>query len=77
MKAHATQSAGRRTRRPVPPVHSELRPVEPRERESMIAAAAYYRAEARGFAAGHELEDWLAAEREIDLLLAAELCADH
>jgi hypothetical protein len=31
----------------------------------MIAEAAYYRAERRGFAPGFELEDWLAAEREI------------
>lgn len=35
----------------------------------MIAAAAYYRAEQRGFAAGHELEDWLAAEAEVKHLL--------
>lgn len=33
--------------------------------EQMIAEAAYYRAEKRGFEAGHEVEDWLAAEREI------------
>jgi hypothetical protein len=33
--------------------------------ESMIAMAAYYRAERRGFAPGHELEDWFAAEAEI------------
>lgn len=31
----------------------------------MIAEAAYYRAEKRGFMPGFELEDWLAAEREI------------
>lgn len=36
------------------------------ERERMIAAAAYYRAECRGFAPGRELEDWLEAEAEID-----------
>jgi hypothetical protein len=34
-------------------------------RQQMIADAAYYRAEQRGFGAGHELEDWLAAEAEI------------
>lgn len=28
-----------------------------------IAECAYYRAEARGFAPGHELDDWLEAER--------------
>ncbi|MEQ1601141.1 MAG: DUF2934 domain-containing protein [Methylophilaceae bacterium] len=27
-----------------------------------VAVAAYYKAEARGFAPGYELEDWLAAE---------------
>jgi len=30
---------------------------------SLIELTAYYLAEQRGFAAGHELEDWLAAER--------------
>lgn len=30
-----------------------------------IAEAAYYLAEERGFVPGHELDDWLAAEREI------------
>lgn len=30
-----------------------------------IAEAAYYHAEQRGFAPGHELDDWLAAEAEI------------
>lgn len=30
-----------------------------------IAVAAYFKAEARGFEPGRELEDWLAAEREI------------
>jgi hypothetical protein len=32
------------------------------ERQSLIATEAYLRAERRNFAAGHELEDWLAAE---------------
>lgn len=36
------------------------------ERQQLIAAAAYYRAEQRGFVAGYELDDWLAAEREVD-----------
>lgn len=37
---------------------------------AMIAERAYYRAEKRGFAPGHELEDWIAAEREIAALKA-------
>jgi hypothetical protein len=31
----------------------------------MIAEAAYYRAQEREFAPGHELEDWLEAEAEL------------
>jgi hypothetical protein len=36
------------------------------ERHALIAKAAYMRAKRRGFEAGHELEDWLAAEAEIN-----------
>ena len=32
----------------------------------MIAEAAYYRAQARGFVPGCELDDWLGAEAEVD-----------
>jgi DUF2934 family protein len=39
------------------------------ERALMIAREAYHRAERRGFVSGHELEDWLAAEREVNHLL--------
>lgn len=39
------------------------------ERRRMIAEAAYYRAEQRGFSAGGEVDDWLTAEREISQLL--------
>ncbi len=35
-------------------------------RHQMIAQAAYFRAQRRGFEPGHELEDWLAAEAEVD-----------
>ena len=40
-------------------------------RRAMIAEAAYLRAERRGFVAGREEEDWLAAEEEVDALLSA------
>ena len=36
------------------------------DHHAAIAEAAYFRAERRGFAPGHELEDWLAAEAEIE-----------
>jgi Protein of unknown function (DUF2934) len=32
---------------------------------AMIAERAYFKSEQRGFAPGHETEDWLAAEAEI------------
>jgi hypothetical protein len=41
-------------------------------RYRMIAEAAYLRAERRGFVPGREVEDWLAAEAEVERLLAAE-----
>ncbi len=45
--------------------------VTPAEREELIAIVAYFRAERRGFGPGGEVEDWLAAEREIDAALAS------
>jgi hypothetical protein len=44
---------------------------------AMIAEAAYYRAERRGFKPGHELEDWLAAEADIRSLWTRSLEEGH
>jgi hypothetical protein len=41
----------------------------PEARRTLIAEAAYLRAERRGFVPGHETDDWLAAEIEVDALL--------
>jgi hypothetical protein len=38
-------------------------------REQMIAEAAYYRAERRGFAPGNEMSDWLEAEADVEGVL--------
>lgn len=51
---------------PKPSGPEAKKPVNPEERYRMIAEAAYFRAERRGFAAGYELQDWLEAEAEID-----------
>ncbi len=40
-------------------------------RRAMIAEAAYFHAERRGFAPGGEVQDWLSAEAEVDALLKA------
>lgn len=44
----------------------------PEERHERIALAAYYRAERRGFEPGREIEDWLAAEAELERALEGE-----
>ena len=71
-KIPATPSV--RKRAPRKPVASESRPsparfVEPEHRAGLIAQAAFFRAEKRGFSPGHEMEDWLAAESEVDAQL--------
>ena len=39
--------------------------VSAQEREMLVARAAYFRAEKRGFAPGGELQDWVEAEAEV------------
>ncbi|MGA2190323.1 MAG: DUF2934 domain-containing protein [Steroidobacteraceae bacterium] len=41
------------------------------ERRNMIELSAYLRAAQRRFAPGHELEDWLAAEAEVNNRLSS------
>jgi hypothetical protein len=48
-----------------------MEPVDGHRRQAMIAEVAYYRAERRDFDPGHELDDWLEAERAVDRLLQA------
>jgi hypothetical protein len=42
-----------------------------KDRESRIAEAAYLRAQQREFAPGCELDDWFAAEKEVDALYSS------
>lgn len=44
---------------------SPPRTTDPARQRALIAEAAYYRAERRGFSPGHELDDWLQAEAEV------------
>ena len=44
-------------------------PIDLDQRRAMIAQAAFFRAEGRGFTPGYEAEDWLAAESEVDTAL--------
>jgi hypothetical protein len=40
--------------------------ISPEHRYHMIATAAYFKAQQRGFAAGYHVQDWITAEKEID-----------
>ncbi len=42
------------------------------DRHRLIAQAAYLRAEQRNFASGNDIDDWLAAEQEIDAKIAMQ-----
>lgn len=48
-----------------------LASVDPEFRHEMVATAAYFIAEQRGFAPGHELHDWRTAEAAVDAALRA------
>jgi len=52
---------------------SKVSSITPEQRECMIAEAAYYRAEHRGFQSGDPQQDWLEAEAEIDQMLGGKL----
>ena len=57
-----TMKRARGVSAPKPPPNSLRR----QDRLAMIAEAAYFAAQSRGFEPGHELEDWIAAEKEVD-----------
>ena len=66
--AVASTSRGTAKSDPVPAVR-----IDPAARHRLIAEVAYARYAARGYVAGHELDDWLQAEADVDRrLLSAE-----
>jgi len=48
-----------------------------KSREERIAESAYLYAQVRNFEPGHEVEDWLRAEKEVDALLASSAQQSH
>lgn len=64
-KPRATRPAAAKPR----PKVAKSGSVASEERTRLVAEAAYFKAAQRGFAGGGELEDWIAAEAEIDALL--------
>ena len=74
VKTRAIKSrAARRSHAAPPPSNSIVTRssayIEPEARDAMISEAAYFRSAHRGFEPGHEVDDWLAAESEIDAAL--------
>jgi hypothetical protein len=61
------KAAPAKSGRPDKATAAEAAPVD---RFALVQLAAYVRAERRGFAPGHELADWLAAEAEVAATLA-------
>ena len=47
-------------------------PMTEDERRDVIAKAAYYLSEQRGFEPGHEVEDWIAAEARVTASVAKQ-----
>jgi hypothetical protein len=69
--ARAAPKTRAKSRHPADPAGraAERAPLDPAERRRLVAQAAYFRAEKRGFASGREVEDWLEAEKEVALRL--------
>lgn len=66
-RAHlAPRPQAPRIRRKAAAAGNSITTISLEERQRLIAEAAYYIAERRGFAAGCELDDWLQAEAEIE-----------
>jgi Protein of unknown function (DUF2934) len=51
------------------------RAIDPEARRRLVAAEAYFLAERRGFAAGNEVADWVAAEAAVDSRLQQQQVA--
>ncbi len=72
----ATTNAGAEGAPVVPVTEASAWQDDPQTREALIRLAAYSFYERRGFIEGHEIEDWLQAEMEIDRRAAAGAGAD-
>jgi hypothetical protein len=67
--AELTDSAAMAVLESVPSEMMASTSMDPDVRRQLVAAEAYFRAERRGFAAGNELDDWVAAEAAVDMRL--------
>jgi len=73
VKKNNAATAGTNPGKPDMQMNAETRAfaeVTNEEKYHLIAEAAYYHAERRSFVPGYEMEDWLNAESEIELMLS-------
>lgn len=75
MSASLSKQAARNASTAIPPAQTDqsaqpAAQIDPEQRHQMIAEAAFSIAQARGFTPSQELDDWLAAEREIEQRLS-------
>lgn len=77
VKPSVSPSAGPRTptssasaRSPEVKANDSARSISAEERYRLIAEAAYYRAEKRGFQGGDPAQDWIQAEKEVEAKLS-------
>jgi hypothetical protein len=62
----AAPATGRKSKAAIRAQHELASEQEPTARRELVAIAAYYLAERRSFEPGCELDDWLAAENEVE-----------
>jgi hypothetical protein len=74
-KAQSTKTPRRPAKSEVVPAATNGTGVSPEQRHQMIAEAAYYRAQQRGFSGGDPLQDWIEAEAEVATRLHAGIPA--
>ena len=70
-KAVVTAKAPTKAASPKKTPVKRAKPLDPGQRAHYVEIAAFYIAERRGFAAANTVDDWLAAEAEIDRLIAS------
>ncbi len=69
MASKSKKPAKTKSVKPTAKVTSLEQPNNEEERQLMISEVAYYRAKYRGFKPGHEIEDWLEDEKQIEEML--------
>ena len=72
IKSTAAPARAQSSKAQVPESKKAPATVSPEERYRMIAEAAYFKAQKRGFVGGDPAQDWLEAEAEIDRKLAGK-----